>query len=177
VTDHIALIRERLSKAEIRATRAEKAWESAKNEVADLLTTLRVLGEVTGESPPPVTANASAAVAERQKLIASLLKVGEAAASSPSDIFEMYKMFASEDISIDTFRTTIWRMKGHPFQVGDDLWLIMGDSGAYWKEPGTFETRARWEASQPNPFARTVIPMPMPNPPAPDWEDDNDPPF
>jgi hypothetical protein len=143
VEDALNLIRDKLAKAEVKASRAEKAWESARNEVADLQTALRVMSELTGESLAPTTATASANVAERQLLIVRLLRAGEANAAAPAEVFDMYKLIAGEDISIDTFRTTIWRMKDIAFNDGPDLWLIKGDNGRYWKEPGTLETRKR----------------------------------
>ncbi len=146
--DAIALIRDRLVRAEVKAARAEKAWETAKNEVADLQTALRVMTELSGESPSSASAASSANVAERQLLIVRILRVGEGNATSPADIFDTYKFIATEEISIDTFRTTIWRMKDNSFSDGLDLWLVKGDNGRYWKEPGTIETRKRYEESQ-----------------------------
>lgn len=138
----VTLIRERLAKAEIKAARAEKAWETAKNEVSDLQTALRVMSELTGESAPTSTAN----VAQRQLIITRLLRVGEANAVSPSDLYEQYQAASGEDLNLDTFRTTIWRMKGGGFQDGPDLWLVTGDSGKYWKEPASLGTSQRYEA-------------------------------
>lgn len=139
--DAVRLIRDRLAKAEVRATKAEKAWEAAKNEVGDLQTALRVLLGLTGESPGLNAA--SAPVADRQVQIVRLLRVGEERSQAPAEIFDNYKLFATEDIAIDTFRTTIWRMKDKAFHDGDDLWLIQGENGRYWKVPGTLNTRKR----------------------------------
>jgi hypothetical protein len=145
--DPIALIKERLAKAEAKEARAEKVWEAAKVETAEFRTALKVMMEITGESATQTATTPSANVAERQLTIVRLLRVGDAVGAAPADIYEMYKLLATEEISIDTFRTTIWRMKDVDFCDGADLWLVKGDNGRYWKVPGTFETRQRHEQS------------------------------
>jgi hypothetical protein len=170
--DAIPLLKERLAKAEARALRAEKAWKTAKNEVADLTTALRVVSELTGESPTGAV-GANAAVAERQRLIVGLLHVGENNGQSPAELFEAYTGSAPEDINIDTFRTTIWRMRDKDVRIGDDIWLVKGANGQYWKVPGTFGTRARMEAAWEQDGA-SVAPVSIGNW---DQDDENEPPF
>lgn len=145
--DTISVLRERLAKAETRAARAEKAWETAKSEVADLTTALRVMMELSGGSAP-VSSGASATVAERQRLIVELLRPNENEGKSPADLFEAYQILANEEISIDTFRTTLWRMRDRDVRIDDDIWLVKGANGQYWKVPGTFGTSARLEAQR-----------------------------
>lgn len=139
------LIRDKLAKAEAKAVRAEKAWELAKNEASDLHTALRVMSELTGESVGAAPPTSSAAMVARQQLIVQLLPVGEAKAVPPAELYNTYNLLGDEQIGIDTFRTTVWRMRDSDFAHGPDRWLVKGDNGRYWKEPGTFETRMRHE--------------------------------
>jgi len=136
--DALNLLKERLGKAEAKAARAEKAWESAKSEVADLRTAYRVMSGLAGESD---SAGVSVSMGERQKTIMGLLQIGEEHGRSPAELFEAYKALSDEEISIDTFRTTIWRMKdvGYPDEWG--VWIVKGDSGSYWKEPASMAAR------------------------------------
>jgi hypothetical protein len=85
----LEMIRERLAKAEAEVTQAEKAWESAKNQAADLHTTLRVMSELSGQTPSPNPQSAPAA--ERQLAIVRMFGVEEQQAKAPSETFEMHK--------------------------------------------------------------------------------------
>lgn len=127
----VSLLRDRAAKAAIKVQRAEKALDSARTELSDLQTALRVLENLTGGSGnvgPHV--GPSAAVAERQTEILRLLGVGSKQATAPADLFASYDAVTSEKITIDTFRTTVWRMKDKEF----DEWVVRSDSGLYWKE-------------------------------------------
>lgn len=171
MNDPIAILKDRAGKAAAKVARAEKALETAKTEYTELQIALRVMAGITGESLPTSSAIPSAAVAERQKTITGLLKVGEENASAPAEIFEAYKVLASEEISIDTFRTTIWRMKNNPFQTGDDVWFVQGNDGLYWKVPASVDTRKRAAAEQ----APVAPPTPVQH--YDDFDDDSEVPF
>lgn len=145
--DPVSLIKERLAKSEAKEARAEKAWQAAKNETAEFRTALKVMMELTGAAPASAPSGSAASIAERQKIIVQLLQVGEEDAQAPADLFESYKLLADEEINIDTFRTTIWRMKDRHYDIGWDTWLVKGATGGYWKLPGTLDTRKRHEGA------------------------------
>lgn len=58
---------------------------------------------------------------------------GRVNAKSPADLYSTFVFFEHEDIAIDTFRTTLWRMKGRTFKVGEVVYEVEGDDGTYWK--------------------------------------------
>lgn len=127
----VSLLRDKAAKAELKVQRAEKALETARTELSDLQTALRVMESLTGEGSGGSSATGpSAAVAERQAEIIKLLGVGSKQGHSPADLFSSYEAVSKERITIETFRTTVWRMKDKEF--GD--WVVRGDDGAYWKE-------------------------------------------
>jgi hypothetical protein len=134
MVDPLVIARDRLAKAEARLKRAEKAVESARSEVADLRIAVRVMAEITGESAEPTTQESS--VSSRVSQIFSLLPVGEQNGVAPAQIYEKFKLMDGDDISADTFRTTIWRMK-------DKIYLFTGQmpaavrsaDGKYWRDP------------------------------------------
>jgi hypothetical protein len=140
--DAISLLKERLERAEAKASRAEKAWESAKKEAVDLATAYRVMRELSGES-----SSGTISTGDRQATILDLLRVGEEMGQSPAELFERYRRASAEEISIDTFRTTIWRMKDNAYLEGSGLWVVRGDSGSYWKEPASWNARESAKAS------------------------------
>jgi len=140
MTDALDTIRDRLAKAQAKASRAQKTLEAAKAEVHDLQTALRVMTDILGEgaaasAPNPVN---------RQVLIARLLPTGEAGAKSPADVFEEYRKVSDEEIASDTFRTTLWRLKDLPVTDGADIWVIKGEHGRYWKLPASWNTRQKY---------------------------------
>ena len=141
--DTLRLIRERLLKAETKASRAEKTWDSAKKELEELQIALRVMRGLAGE-----TNLGSSNTGDRQGAILALLQMGQENSVAPADLFESYKIMEEEQINIDTFRTTIWRMKDKDFHVGNNWWLVKSDSGKYWKEPVTFQTKVRHASPQ-----------------------------
>lgn len=133
VSDAISLIRDRLTKAEAKVSKHEKALESARSEVTDLQTALRVMADITGES---VSAGkgGSASIGARQMTILQSLGTGMERSKPPADIFVEYKMSDGDDISADTFRTTIWRMKNKTFAVNDEAFVVRAQEGMYWKD-------------------------------------------
>ena len=133
MTDHVNTLRSLIEKAAGKVTRYKKTLESAESELRDMHTALRVIEGLSSES---VAGNASAPTTmARQIGIAEILGVGRAGAKPPSELYATYHKMSIEDITIDTFRTTIWRMKGKTFEFGGQVWDIEGDSGMYWKEP------------------------------------------
>lgn len=173
----ISLLKERLAKAEAKESRAEKALESAKNDTERLRTTLEVLLDLQSESGGESGSGAnSAAMASRHSTILALLQIGEEAAQAPAEIYQGYRL-VGDDISIDTFRTTIWRMKDNTFTDMLGSWMVKGDNGKYWREPvsmGARESAAKPPLAAANPFAEPATPpMPKQTP----WDDDDEHPF
>ncbi len=132
MTDHIALLRERLEKAEAKVDRYRKSLKTAEKEHTDLLTALRVIEEITNVSES--NASGTPTTIGRQLAIVNFLGVGRENAKPPADLYATYNLFEGEDITIDTFRTTIWRMKDRVFEIDGADFVVHGDSGAYWKE-------------------------------------------
>lgn len=132
MTDHLAILRDRIEKADARAQRYRKSLKTAENELSDLTTALRVLeGIASGtDSNGPGTATTMG----RQLEIVRLLGVGRENQKSPADLYGAYYHSSPEDITIDTFRTTLWRMKDRVFEVKEAEWVVRGDNGTYWKE-------------------------------------------
>ena len=130
--DAISALQDRLAKAQARLVRAQKALDSSLSEVTDLETAIRVLASINGESPNATT---SSAVTNRQVVIIGLLGVGRNKASPPAELFEQYRSQTGEDITIDTFRTTIWRMKDRTHTDQNGNWAVNAVDGAYWKTP------------------------------------------
>lgn len=133
MTDPITTLKERVKKAEAKVARYSKSLESAEKELADLNTTLRVMAEISGESPAPTATPSPASTTNRQQEIVDLLGVGRRNARSPIDLFETYRAEGEDDINIDTFRTTIWRMKGKTYQCDGQDYVIQSGDGEYWK--------------------------------------------
>lgn len=133
MTDTIDLLKERQKKAEAKVLRYEKTLETAKNELSDIITTLRVLGDIGESAEPESMAPKPSVVGERQKNIMHLISESQENARAPADIFESYKVFFGDDVSIDTFRTTIWRMKDRVVAMEDGEWCVYSDNGQYWK--------------------------------------------
>lgn len=126
----VSLLRDRIAKAETKLSRAEKALETARSELSDLQTTLRVLQDLTSEPNAGAPQSGTSVVAERQSIIMSMLGVGVEQAKAPSDLFDFFELLSSEKITIDTFRTTVWRMRNNEV----DGWTVRSDGGVYWKE-------------------------------------------
>lgn len=133
MTDHIAILKERIEKAKAKVQRYQKSLESAETELSDLETTLRVLDGIANEGDSSETG--SSPTLDRQKWIAELLGVGVDNAQQPADLYVSYSAICSEDITIETFRTTIWRMKGKRFRLERGEFDVQGENGSYWKEP------------------------------------------
>lgn len=132
MTDHVSILRSRIEKAESKVQRYQKSLESANNELSDLFTALRVIEgiENSGDSGGTGTITTMG----RQLDIVKILGVGRENAQPPVDIYATYSLVCNENIKIDTFRTTIWRMKDQVFEVDGQSYIVYGESGNYWKE-------------------------------------------
>jgi len=91
--------------------------------------------EIAGESAAQNHTQAITSTFNRQQEIADLLGVGSQNSRSPVELFETYDESGMDDINIDTFRTTIWRMKGKTYTCGDREYEIDSADGRYWKKP------------------------------------------
>jgi hypothetical protein len=131
--DHITLLKERLLKAENKELRAAKSLESAKNEASDIRTALRVLGEISGESVELSRPSGVTSTGNRQQEIANLLGVGTENSRFPMDLFAAYELIGSDEINLDTFRTTIWRMRGKLYVCDNTEYVVQSAEGRYWK--------------------------------------------
>ena len=135
MTDPMETLKERLKKAEAKASRARKSLENAEKEASDLATTLRVMQGITAESEKSGASESPAPTADRQLKIAQIIPVGANNSASPVALFPVYTEASGDDINIDTFRTTIWRMKGKDYQVNGEAYTIHGERHGYWKIP------------------------------------------
>lgn len=135
MTDTITLLKDRLHKAESKVSRYEKTLETAKNELLDIQTTLRVLGEISGESHSESPIQGHSSVGERQLQILALIPEGQSKAAQPVALYDLFKVLYGEVVNIDTFRTTIWRMKERQFEHSGTVWFVSSDNGRYWKVP------------------------------------------
>lgn len=137
--DVLNIIRERQQRAIAKIERAEKALEAARAELSDVEAAFRVVSDITGspQSTGPATNKASPSdtVTERQANIVSLLGNGRDRGIEPKDLYAKYCAETGDDISIDTFRTTIWRMqKAGTFPADNQKWTVHSENGRYWKE-------------------------------------------
>lgn len=131
----IQALRERIEKAEAKAARAEKALESARVELGDLQTALRVLEDISGVSSSASTAaSQNDTVSKRQAAILLVMGFGPKEGRSPAELHSAYTAASQDDISMDTFRTTVWRMKDKLFEANGENVTVRGESGSYWKE-------------------------------------------
>jgi len=167
MNDPVALLRERVAKAEAKLARAEKSVESARTELTEYQTALRVMEGLMGESTSSV-APAASSTALRQSHILGLLSERPTGAKSPADLFSEYELVGSETISLDTFRTTIWRMADNatPLDTQDGKYVVKRGGNGYWKE----KVRV---IDVPNPDAPPP-PAPAPRAVVSSWEDDDD---
>ena len=170
MTDTLVILKERIAKAEAKAVRARKSLENAEKELSDLTTTLRVMRELAGESEISDSPNGSVAVSARQQQIIDLLNVGFDNSVSPVELFRAYSAQHDDNISIDTFRTTLWRMKKEKREipVGTQNYRVESDGGRYWKAPLISPS----PLDNPPPWAQIQRPLPRN-----DFGDDDDIPF
>jgi len=137
MTDSLAILKEHVHKAEAKVSRYSKSLEAAKKELADLQTTLRVMAEISGEPKSVGHVAASVNPSSRQQEIADILGVGRQNGKSPQNLFDIFTRASNDDVNIDTFRTTIWRMKGRTYKCDGQDFLVMSVNGEYWKQPAS----------------------------------------
>lgn len=191
MTDHVAILRSKIEKAESKVQRYRKSLESADSELSDLVTALRVIEGIANDTDS--NGAGTTTTMTRQLDIVRLLGVGRAKGQPPADLYASYCLIGSEDIKIDTFRTTIWRMKDQEFETEGGSYIVYGDSGNYWKEqveeqiippPPAINPPARVPPQTTQPHAWPVADENPPSPPQSGWPPppkptqwDEDPPF
>jgi len=146
MTDTTSILKERLVKAEAKVSRYEKTLETAKNDLNDIRTTLKVLGQIEGESSSESVPSKPTPVGGRQLDILSILSDGSQNSQQPVDLYETYKLIGRDEINIDTFRTTVWRMKDKSFVMAGEEWVVCSDNGRYWKESNAVQENEAPEA-------------------------------
>lgn len=121
----------RAEKARSKVERCEKALEAARLELSEFETALRVVRNMSGESPG---VGVPASVSTRQRDILSVLYEGRENSQAPAQAFEGYKLIGDVGISLDTFRTTLWRMADNEFVVNGDQYRVFREDSRYWKQ-------------------------------------------
>lgn len=131
--DVMQAVKERKAKAESKVARCEKALDSAKKELADVLAAERVIGEITGESPEPKSSDVSTSA--RDSAIARLLPSEKSSAISPAELYPIYTESSGDSINLESFRTAIWRLLKKTIQGSEMTWNVKSENGRYWREP------------------------------------------
>lgn len=180
MTDTVAILRDRLAKGEAKVARLRKQLESAETEVSDVQTALRVLDQLLNQSTSESGGGDGSTTLARQNDIVSFLPEGRENATAPADLYETFKSLSFEQINIDTFRTTIWRMKGKVYTLQGRKWVVEGDNGNYWKraveDSQTQEPKLDPQDEQGN--LERALGKPFVAADAVPWDaDDDDPPF
>lgn len=132
MSDHVKLLSDRIAKAETKVARYKKSLETAELELSELQIALRVLSGLSADADS--NAGGTGSTLGRQRDIVRLMGVGRENAQPPAEIYADYLKASDEKISIDTFRTTIWRMKGKSFVVNVTPYLVCNEDGVYWVE-------------------------------------------
>lgn len=128
----IEQLRDRAARVAAKVEKAKKALEAAVSELADVEAAIRVIEDMQGGGG---RVGVSDVVAERQANILKIMDSVRASASEPKELFSRYVTQFGDDITLDTFRTTLWRMKGKgPFHEGGEQWSVENQAGRYWKE-------------------------------------------
>lgn len=127
----IQQVKERYAKALAKVERAEKALDSARSELLDIEAAIRVIDSLSGVE---VGNKRNDGVPERQFNIVRMLREGRENGEEPKVLHGRFSLFYDGDLGLDTFRTTIWRMKDKAFVLDNDGWLVRNDEGRYWKE-------------------------------------------
>lgn len=133
--DVMAALKERRAKAEAKLTRAVKALESAKKELADITAAERVMAVITGESADSRATGSS--TSERDREIAKLLGTSVDEAVSPVELHPVYVNASGDNINLDAFRTALWRLQKKVIQGAEKSWNVRSENGRYWREPAS----------------------------------------
>jgi len=131
--DVMGALKERKAKAAIKVARAEKALESAPKELSDVLAAERVMAEITGESPD--NRPSETPVSERDIAIARLIPIGPDRPMSPAELHPLYVDETGDKLSLETFRTAIWRLLKKVIRGTEKAWIVKSENGKYWREP------------------------------------------
>lgn len=132
MVDVMAAIRERKEKALSKLARARKSLSSAEKELDDVLAAERVMAEITGESPAAKPAEGG--VSERDIAIAKLLPTDKDLSKSPAELHPIYVKESGDPISLETFRTAIWRLLKKVIAGTEKSWIVRSEGGKYWRE-------------------------------------------
>lgn len=162
MTDAVAILKDRLTKSQAKVARIKKQLEAAEIEVSDTQTALRVLDQVFNQQAGESGSGEQSTTMVRQMDILSILRVGQENASTPADLFEGFNLISFETVNIDTFRTTLWRMKGKVYVHDGAKFVVEGDNGIYWKR--AVEEMAA--PAPPPPVHNLGWPAPAPTPAA-----------
>ena len=130
--DVMSLLKDRRAKAEGKVSRAIKALETARNELADLIAAERVMAEITGESVELKAAGTQGT--DRDREIAKLLNVGADNATSPAELYPVYVEATGDNLNLDAFRTALWRLQKKAVQGSESNWTVKSENGRYWRE-------------------------------------------
>lgn len=133
VMDVMAALRERRAKAESKVARAEKALETARKELADVVAAERVVADITGESS--ATAANEGSVSPRDVVIAKMLPAEPEHAIGPAELHSKYQGNTGDEISLEAFRTALWRMLKKVIRGDEMTWIVKAENGKYWREP------------------------------------------
>jgi hypothetical protein len=128
----VTLLEDRLAKAKAKVDRCSKALEQARTEMADVEAAMRVFANLQGDGASTPRALPSTVVAERQQNILTILRdVPPHEGDAPIELHAAYTMVFDDDVNIDTFRTTIWRMADKDFEFEGHQWRVMRVEGKY----------------------------------------------
>lgn len=130
--DVMQALKDRRLKAEGKVTRAVKALESARNELADVIAAERVMADITGESVEQKPAGG--VLSDRDIDIAKLLGVGEPEAKSPIDLYPLYTEAHGPSLNLEAFRTALWRLQKKAIPGTEKTWAVRSEGGKYWRE-------------------------------------------
>lgn len=142
----LSSISEKILAAEAAVTRKEARLAQAMAVLDDLRVAQRVCCEIFGLAAPTTEVREPSAVSIRQKAILELLGIGPGEAKTPAMLFDAYWDLRLEQTTIETFRTTIWRMKQRR-RFGD--WIIHSADGSYWKSVAVATPCAPTSSDQP----------------------------
>lgn len=129
----MSVLKDRRAKAEAKVTRATKALESAKKDLADVLAAERVMAEITGESVDQKSG--PSLNTQRDRDIAKLLGTSENDALSPVLLYPIYQEATGDQINLEAFRTAVWRLKNKTVEGEQKSWTVRAENGRYWREP------------------------------------------
>jgi len=131
--DVMAALKEKKAKAVGRVARAEKALESAKKDLADVLAAERVVAELTGVAPESKPNDGPPS--NRDVTIARLIPADEASALAPAELHPLYLEESGDSLDLEAFRTAVWRLKKKVIRGTEKSWIVKAEGGKYWREP------------------------------------------